>query len=332
MKSYDIIGDIHGSGEKLRGLLGLLGWTVDDKGVHRHPDENRRVIFVGDLVDRGKDQLGVLTAVKNMIDAGTALIVMGNHEFNAVSYATLHPNGSGDHLRRHTPKNDLLAKEFLEQIGDKERAEWIEWFKTLPLWLDLGDIRIVHACWHQNSIDFLAETFGGSTFPAGIDSYVDANTKGHEVYRAIEVILKCPEIELATYGLPNYLDKGTYVRTAARVGWWVSGATSIRDLIDIPEDTKSEDGNNYPEIPDLPCTEHDRSFSYSEDIPVFYGHHWRQWAPKEHKDWTPRTACVDFSAVAGGPLVAYSWRGERTIDETHYVRFLADESLPSAGR
>jgi hypothetical protein len=326
MKTYDIIGDIHGSGDKLRGLLHVLGWTVDDHGVHRHPDENRMVIFVGDLVDRGEDQRGVLTAVKNMIDAGTAHIVMGNHEFNAVSYATLHPNGSGDHLRIHSPKNATLAKEFLEQLCDEERAEWIEWFKTLPLWLDLGDLRIVHACWHQNSIDFLEETFGGSAFPEGIDAFVAANEKGNEIYRAIEVILKCPEMELSTYGLPKYLDKGGHPRGAARVAWWHPGATSIRDLIDIPGGTKLEDGTEYPAIPDLPCTEHDRSFSYSEDIPVFYGHHWRQWAPEEHKDWTPRTACVDFSAVAKGPLVAYSWRGERTIEESHYVRFPADRS------
>ena len=55
-------------------------------------------------------------------------------------------------------------------------------------------------------------------------------------------------------------------------------------------------------------------------MPVVYGHHWRRWAPDEHLDWTPRTACVDFSAVKGGPLVAYCWRGEPVIDPSHYVR------------
>ena len=104
MAEYDIIGDVHGSGAKLRGLLDLLGWARDRDGVRRHPDPERRVIFVGDLVDRGDDQLGVLETVKGMVDDGVAQIVMGNHEFNAISYATLHPE-TGRPLRAHSEKN-----------------------------------------------------------------------------------------------------------------------------------------------------------------------------------------------------------------------------------
>ena len=60
-------------------------------------------------------------------------------------------------------------------------------------------------------------------------------------------------------------------------------------------------------------------YEYSSDVPVVFGHHWRTWEPNLGVDWTPTTACVDFSAGKGGPLVAYTWSGERVIDPSHFV-------------
>ena len=182
----------------------------------------------------------------------------------------------------------------------------------------------MHACWHQESIDKLAAAFRGDRFPDEIDAFVEANDKGHPIGEAIEVVLKGPEMKLATYGLPRFRDAGGHSRGDARVRWWNAGARSIRDLIDVAPGTATEAGDPYPVIPEVPCTDHDRSFSYSDDIPVVYGHHWREWGPDEHLDWTATTACVDFSAAKDGPLVAYQWRGESTIDPTHYVRYPAE--------
>jgi len=84
---YDIIGDIHGCAAKLEALLVDLGYRPDaPNGAYRHPD--RTAIFVGDLIDRGPGQLRVLEVAKAMADAGTAQVAMGNHEFNAIAYAT----------------------------------------------------------------------------------------------------------------------------------------------------------------------------------------------------------------------------------------------------
>ena len=57
----------------------------------------------------------------------------------------------------------------------------------------------------------------------------------------------------------------------------------------------------------------DRSFVYTDDVPVFYGHYWREGSPEHLLDWTAHRACVDFSAVRDGTLVAYRWSGERAI-------------------
>ncbi|NBE93692.1 polynucleotide kinase-phosphatase [Nonomuraea sp. KC401] len=75
---FDIIGDVHGCRSELETLLGELGWVRGPQG-YAHPG-GRTAVFVGDLVDRGPDTPGVLSLVMDMVEAGTAICVMGNHE------------------------------------------------------------------------------------------------------------------------------------------------------------------------------------------------------------------------------------------------------------
>lgn len=76
---FDLIGDVHGCAEELEELLGTLGYATDEAGVRRHP-EGRKVVFLGDLVDRGPRVPDVLRTVMGMVKAGTALCVPGNHD------------------------------------------------------------------------------------------------------------------------------------------------------------------------------------------------------------------------------------------------------------
>ncbi|MBI5041366.1 MAG: metallophosphoesterase, partial [Gammaproteobacteria bacterium] len=142
---YDIIGDIHGCHQSLRGLLENLGYQNTSAG-YCHP--SRQVIFLGDFIDRGPGQREVLDIVRPMVASGAALAVMGNHEFNAIAYHEKDP-ATGEHLRPHTNKNSRQHQAFLDCYADdvNAHADVIAWFKTLPLWLDLGDIRVIHACW-----------------------------------------------------------------------------------------------------------------------------------------------------------------------------------------
>ena len=83
---FDIIGDVHGCFDELHALLDALGYQVtrhDEEGEPRfevQPPAGRRAIFVGDLVDRGPDSPNVLRLVMEMVEAGTALCVPGNHD------------------------------------------------------------------------------------------------------------------------------------------------------------------------------------------------------------------------------------------------------------
>ena len=74
---YDIIGDIHGQYGKLVALLSKMDYVLSD-GVWTPPN-GRMAVFLGDLIDRGPEQIKVLETVRAMCDAGLALCVMGNH-------------------------------------------------------------------------------------------------------------------------------------------------------------------------------------------------------------------------------------------------------------
>jgi hypothetical protein len=318
-QGYDIIGDVHGCAGDLEELLRELGYRVaPSTGAYRHPD--RQAIFVGDLIDRGPSQLGVLEVVKAMVDAGTAQVVMGNHEFNAVAYATEDPQNPGNFLRLHSKKNENQHAAFLEQLTDEQRSFYVEWFCTFPLWLDLGELRIIHACWHQPSINLIEAKLGGNRFTS-MEPFAEAartTTPPSPLYAAIEMVLKGPELDLAKYGAKKFKDKDGHARGEARVRWWRNGVTTLKELAEIPKGASDETGQPYGELPNVLVDESDRSYAYEGPVPVIYGHYWRTGVPLEYEDWTRLTACVDFSAVKGGVLVAYRWSGERAIDSRNY--------------
>ncbi|MBV6480050.1 MAG: Bis(5'-nucleosyl)-tetraphosphatase, symmetrical [Ignavibacteria bacterium] len=90
---FDIIGDVHGCFDELQELLLKLGYSVNrtdetekNFGFSVIAPENRKVIFVGDLVDRGPDSPSVLRLVMSMVDAGVAYCVPGNHDLKLQKY------------------------------------------------------------------------------------------------------------------------------------------------------------------------------------------------------------------------------------------------------
>ena len=317
MRFYDIIGDVHGCATKLKTLLGELGYTPDGGGVYRHPE--RTAVFVGDLIDRGEEQLAVLELVKAMVDAGSAKIVMGNHEFNAIAWATEDPDKAGEWMRPHTDNNRRQHRAFLEQLTDEQQDYYIKWFMTLPLWLDLGDIRVVHACWHEESMKVVTDATGSDRL-SSTAHIVEAARKKTALYEAVETLLKGPEISLPDHGLPSYWDRESdKPRHEARIRWWDHDAPAALPELAELRGAKLKDGTPYPAVESRPVQEKYRSYVYTDRVPLFYGHYWRQWEPTHRDDWTTYTACVDFSAVKGGTMVAYRWNGEPEISFDNYV-------------
>jgi protein phosphatase len=77
---FDIIGDVHGCFDELIELLRQLGCTVDETAFTVQPVPGRKLVFIGDLVDRGPKIPQVLKLVMNAVASDAALCVPGNHD------------------------------------------------------------------------------------------------------------------------------------------------------------------------------------------------------------------------------------------------------------
>ena len=148
----DIIGDVHGELEALESLLRRLG---GDPHAGRLA---RPAVFVGDLVDRGPDSPGVVRLVRRLVEAGQAWCVVGNHELNLLQGQRKEGNGwfHGDptdgYLWRDEAGNGHHLT-FESALVDADEAEELRrWLDTLPVVLERPDLRVVHACWHAESV------------------------------------------------------------------------------------------------------------------------------------------------------------------------------------
>ena len=304
--NYDIIGDIHGYGDELVTLLGKMGYR-EKGGIWQHPD--RQALFIGDFIDRGPTRIDVIHLIRTMVEAGHAQAIMGNHEFNAIAFYTQREDGS--YMRPRSNHNIIQHKEFLNQFAKKEDdidvwKDTIEWFKTLPLWLDLDEVRLIHACWDQPLIDRILKEYGTNRLT---DQFLGrAAKKDTWEYEAIETLLKGKEVDLPN-GI-SFEDKEGIVRHNMRVKWWDSSANTYSSAYmgpDIPEGT----------IPDDPIESSDAWISYpAEEKPVFFGHYWLNDQPKP---LATNIACTDYSvARPGGKLVAYRWGGEQKLSQENF--------------
>ena len=321
MPAYDVIGDVHGSADKLLGLLATLGYDVVD-GAHRHP--TRTAVFVGDLIDRGADQVEVVRLVRAMHGAGSARVVLGNHEFNAVAWATPRPGSGGDSLRTHRgPRgahNRRQHAAYLDQVGEGSELhrDHVAWFRTLPLWLDLGGLRVVHACWHPASLAVLDKWVTPGA-PLSDAFLLAACTRGTEAYEAVDVVLKGPELHLG----PDraWRDPEGTVRHGARLRWWDDTAVTERSVAMIPSGTLTPDGAPYPPLDDTHSAEAD-AFRYRDPVTVCFGHYWFTGTPAPA---AVHAVCVDYSAARDGySLVAYRWDGEERPSADRFVAFPGD--------
>lgn len=303
----DVIGDVHGAFEHLEALLDTLGYHAHGTS-RRHPD-GRHAVFVGDLIDRGTGQIETLRLVRSMVETGDATCVLGNHEYNAISW--YHGLRSRDEHRRRQ------HEAFLDAVGEGSRlhTEIVEWFTTLPLILETHGARIVHACWDPEALVDISPllTGGGALTEEG---FVRSNDRDHaegRIHRAVEHLLKGPEIDLPANA--QYVDKDGKLRSKARYAWWNTTAERLADACVIPSGVLGTDGEPHRWVEDHPVVEAP-STPYRDPEPVLVGHYWRSGNPEP---LTEKVACVDYSAVKGGALCAYRYDGESSLHEERFV-------------
>lgn len=151
----DVVGDVHGEIGALLDLLGRLGY--DRRGLH---PRGRRLVFVGDLGDRGPDSPGVVEWVRDRAAEGRAQSVLGNHDFNALWAAHGGPMKTElswlfdeaerfEYRGRHVPQ---------ALVRGGRRDEVLRFFASLPVALRRGGelpLCVVHACWEPAAVERL---------------------------------------------------------------------------------------------------------------------------------------------------------------------------------
>ncbi|PMH44648.1 hypothetical protein BCU68_12430 [Vibrio sp. 10N.286.49.B3] len=297
LENLFFIGDVHGQTNKLNSLL-------EDQGLNDiDADIDTKIVFIGDLIDNSEksdtDHVALLNKVKQLVDEKKALCLMGNHEFNAIGWYLKDANGT--YLRDRTKiGNQKQHAHFLVQIGEDSllHKKWIEWFMTLPLYINAGDIRAIHACWHEPSIEKLEKYLNSDRSLKSVH-WTDAFNPSHELYTLIEVLLKGPEVSLPTDCY--FKDKNGIQRHHIRAAWWKDeySLETYQDLAVVPT-------GQADMIPNQKLAKGAIAFNKQNLLfPVVVGHY--TLAPTLFPEClSDQVVCVDFNAAKGeNALVGY---------------------------
>ena len=230
----DVVGDVHADADGLEGLLAALGYRRD--GAH---PEGRRLVFTGDLVDRGPASLRVLDRVRRLVEAGHQA-VLGNHELNLLLG-----------LKRH-------GNRWFWDLED--RAEVLAFLEARPVALERDDLRVVHACW--TSVDRLrGDRDDCADSVRAADAVVERELGAEKAATAARIRRELD-------ARPTYIDD-TYVEvTVAR-----QNASAVRLATSGPEeraDTPFHAGGRWRMVRRRRWWR-----DYTDGVPIVFGHYWR---------------------------------------------------------
>jgi hypothetical protein len=213
----DIVGDVHGEIEPLRSLMLHLGY--DENGSH---SDGRRVVFVGDLTDRGPDSPAVVDLVQRLVHSGRTQCVLGNHDLNILLDHRKHDNGwfYGNEF--------LVDGEVVPQVlaDEATRQQVLGFFHSLPIALERDDLRVVHACWHDEMIHFARDSDDAvglykehhelieNSFP-GLDLDKTGKDLEHQNKNPVKMLSSGPEERTE-----EPICAGGKTRYEKRVHWW----------------------------------------------------------------------------------------------------------------
>ena len=301
---YDIIGDIHGQASMLKDLLKSMGYEVR-KGVYKH--ESRKAVFLGDFINRGPEILETVRTVRAMVEAGNALAILGNHELNAIVFELKDKAGKPlfKRLLKYRMPLTQTFKEFVH-IPDEYKSH-IRWMRTLPMFLELDGIRIVHACWDEPSIEIVRDNYIEGRLKKSVLKQISKNS--NEVSQAFWQT--CKGID---FKLPNDLlvyDETGQAHRRFRTKWWLNPKgmkfqdLSLESRFDLPAYT-------------IPPEISGERIPYGEDEPiVFFGHYCLK---NGDNIFTPNLCCLDSCVSRKGKLAAYRWSGEKRLIPENIVK------------
>ena len=301
---YDIIGDVHGQVELLKKVLKGLGYSKKN-GCFMHPE--RKAIFVGDFINRGPQIKETVRLIRSMVEEGNAMSILGNHELNAIIFNL--KDQSGGRFYKRTSKLRLNLFQTLKEFT-RVPDEWnshLKWMRTLPMFLDLDKVRVVHACWRDENIDLLRAHISTSKLKKSFLRKISKNNS--DISKAFWQTCKGIDFQL-----PNDLlvfdDQGRPHRSF-RSKWWVdSSGMSFKDLsfetrFELPNYTIPKELMNPQK-------------AYPESAPiVFFGHYCLK---NGENIISNNLCCLDSCVSRNGKLTAYQWNGETILKKNNLLK------------
>ena len=285
--TYDIIGDVHGHYDKLISLLKKLGYEKQEGAWQK---SNHLAVFVGDLIDKGPNAAAVLTTVRYMVNTGSAMLVVGNHELNWIHDAADHTDdvlAFLDATEKHHSRRQLTEAFKYEP---ERLIELFHWLRDQPIYIDRPDLRVVHACWDEDAIACLKEADINRLDRFGLAGYRDTYS---DLHLALDrVVAGC------AHQFPTSLaHKPGFRSTRFRIRWWPENRVAINpiesDVVPVKISTPEPDS-----------------------APVFFGHYAMTGEPDT---LGANVASVDYSAAYGGSLVAYRHTAGQPLAREHFV-------------
>jgi len=302
---YDIIGDVHGHAPLLKKLLLQLGY---EKTANGYANPARKAVFVGDFINRGPQIRKTIRTIRTMVENGNALAILGNHEINTI-IAHLEDK-KGAPLIKPPVKNLLSAVKTINEFANHpdEWQDHLKWLRTLPLFLELGGIRIVHACWSDEAVEYLKNNLPKGKIKKRIFRNIQKNN-GSELARNVWLLTKGVNFKMPG-DLKIINNKGISPRTF-RMRWWEQPAGKTFEELSFESKFRLPSYTVPPEI--IP-----NSNPYPHDAPiVFFGHYCRKNGPHIVK---PNICCLDTCITTSNTLLAYRWDGESILSAKKLVK------------
>lgn len=177
------VGDIQGCSAELEQVVDRAERTFGD---------DFELWLVGDTINRGPDNLGVLERVHALWERGRAHVVLGNHEIGLIlKWLGIAP------LKRSDTVRDVLES--------PHAARWIDWLRRLPLAL-AGEVAgepfvmvhaAVHPDWSRSEVLANAASAAACLATADRDTLADflsESRRGDPVRDALERITRCRSV------------------------------------------------------------------------------------------------------------------------------------------
>ncbi|WP_419897967.1 metallophosphoesterase [Roseomonas sp. USHLN139] len=150
-KGLRVVGDVHGDAR-------AFGAAVEGAAEKRF-----FVLQLGDLTDRGPDNPGTLRLAFDMVEGGTGLFILGNHDHKlrrALGGALVRPDPEGLGV--------TLAQLDAAADGEALKARAMAAIGAAPAWLRLGSWLFVHGGFHPRMLREPSPPDAGAAKPEGL--------------------------------------------------------------------------------------------------------------------------------------------------------------------